>query len=202
MYQVLPYWMLAVRSKGRDAPCGPQKSGAVARTLRIQERWCLRSSGRRRHRGDLCAARCNCARDVWWIAERPSHPGRSRLMERPAEMVGRPGDIRRLDRDDRPFLPLRSKGRSRRRRTWETGEAPMIKVRWRKLDPEHVSRYTFHERAIHFIVAVTCVYLVLSGLALNTPFLFWMSSLLGGPAPMRLFHPILGLLYFIFLVYM
>jgi len=78
----------------------------------------------------------------------------------------------------------------------------MKTIRWRKLDADHVSRYTFHERAIHLIVAVTCVYLVLSGLALVTPFLFWMSSLLGGPAPMRLFHPILGLLYFIFLVYM
>jgi hypothetical protein len=58
----------------------------------------------------------------------------------------------------------------------------MIKIRWRKLDPEHVRRYTFHERAIHLIVAVTCVYLVFSGLALHTPYLFWMSSVLGGSA--------------------
>ena len=78
----------------------------------------------------------------------------------------------------------------------------MIKIRWRKLDPEHVSRYTFHERAVHLIVAVTCVYLVLSGLALHTPYLFWMSSVLGGAASMRLFHPVLGLFYFVFLVYM
>ena len=78
----------------------------------------------------------------------------------------------------------------------------MIKIRWRKLDPEHVRRYTFHERAIHLIVAVTCVYLVLSGLALHTPFLFWMSEVLGGPAPMRFFHPVLGVCYFVFLVYM
>jgi formate dehydrogenase subunit gamma len=78
----------------------------------------------------------------------------------------------------------------------------MIKIRWRKLDPEHVSRYTFHERAVHLIVAVTCVYLVLSGLALHTPYLFWMSSVLGGAASMRLFHPFLGLFYFAFLVYM
>ena len=78
----------------------------------------------------------------------------------------------------------------------------MIKIRWRKLDPEHVSRYTFHERAVHLIVAATCVYLVLSGLALHTPYLFWMSSVLGGPASMRLFHPVLGLFYFVFLVYM
>lgn len=78
----------------------------------------------------------------------------------------------------------------------------MIKIRWRKLDPEHVSRYTFHERVVHLIVAANCVYLVLSGLALHTPYLFWMSSVLGGPAPMRHFHPLLGLLYFVFLVYM
>lgn len=78
----------------------------------------------------------------------------------------------------------------------------MIRIRWRKLDPDHISRYTFHERAVHLIVAVTCVYLVLSGLALHTPYLFWMSSVLGGPASMRSFHPLLGLLYFVFLVYM
>ena len=53
-----------------------------------------------------------------------------------------------------------------------------------------------------FIVAVTCVYLVLSGLALHTPYLFWMSSVLGGPASMRFFHPVLGLFYFVFMVYM
>lgn len=28
----------------------------------------------------------------------------------------------------------------------------MIKVRWHKLDPQHMSRYTFHERAVHLIV--------------------------------------------------
>ena len=78
----------------------------------------------------------------------------------------------------------------------------MIKIRWRKLDPEHVNRYTFHERAVHLIVAVNCVYLVLSGLALHTPYLFWMSSVLGGAASMRLFHPALGLFYFAFLLYM
>jgi cytochrome b subunit of formate dehydrogenase len=31
----------------------------------------------------------------------------------------------------------------------------MIKIRWRQIDPEHVRRYTFHERAVHLIVAVT-----------------------------------------------
>ena len=75
-------------------------------------------------------------------------------------------------------------------------------IRWRKLDPGHVSRYTFHERIIHLVVAATCVYLVMSGLALNNAFLFWLSSVLGGPASMRLLHPVIGLLYFVFLVYM
>ena len=72
----------------------------------------------------------------------------------------------------------------------------MIKIRWRKLDPEHVSRYTFHERAVHLIVAVTCVYLVLSGLALHTPYLFWMSSVLGGSGLDALFSPGFGLVLF------
>jgi formate dehydrogenase subunit gamma len=78
----------------------------------------------------------------------------------------------------------------------------MMQIRRRVLDPEHVLRYSFHERAVHLIVAITCVYLVLSGLALHTPFLFWMSSILGGSAPMRFFHPFLGLFYFVFLLYM
>ena len=77
-----------------------------------------------------------------------------------------------------------------------------MKIRWHIPDKDHLVRYSFHERATHAIVAVNCVYLILSGLALHTPYLFWMASVLGGPAMMRYFHPLLGAIYFVSLVYM
>jgi formate dehydrogenase subunit gamma len=77
-----------------------------------------------------------------------------------------------------------------------------MNIRWHKPDADHLVRYSFHERATHAIVAVNCVYLILSGLALHTPYLFWMASVLGGPAMMRYLHPLLGAMYFVTLVYM
>ncbi len=77
-----------------------------------------------------------------------------------------------------------------------------MNIRWHTPDKDHLVRYSFLERATHAVVAVNCVYLVFSGLALHTPYLFWIASVLGGAAMMRYLHPLLGALYFVSLVYM
>jgi formate dehydrogenase subunit gamma len=77
-----------------------------------------------------------------------------------------------------------------------------MNIRWHTPDENHLVRYSFLERATHAVVAVNCIYLVMSGLALHTPYLFWIASVLGGPAMMRYFHPLLGAIYFVSLVYM
>jgi formate dehydrogenase subunit gamma len=61
---------------------------------------------------------------------------------------------------------------------------------------EQVLRYTFAERAYHWINAIAYTYLLLTGLALFTPFLYWIAHVLGGPATIRYWHPWIGLVYF------
>jgi formate dehydrogenase subunit gamma len=55
-----------------------------------------------------------------------------------------------------------------------------------------VPRYTQRERLTHWLVATCYAALFLSGLALFHPFFFWLSSLFGGGALMRVIHPFLG----------
>lgn len=65
-----------------------------------------------------------------------------------------------------------------------------------------IQRFTLAERVIHWVVAIGFLYLMLTGLALFTPHLFWLSYVLGGPTTIRLWHPILGVLYALVLLRM
>jgi formate dehydrogenase subunit gamma len=56
-----------------------------------------------------------------------------------------------------------------------------------------VRRYSGSARINHWIVAITFVLLLLSGLSLFHPSLFWLSTLFGGGAVVRWLHPWLGL---------
>jgi formate dehydrogenase subunit gamma len=56
-----------------------------------------------------------------------------------------------------------------------------------------VRRYSGSARINHWIVATTFVLLLLSGLSLFHPSLFWLSALFGGGATVRWLHPWLGL---------
>jgi formate dehydrogenase subunit gamma len=57
-----------------------------------------------------------------------------------------------------------------------------------------VRRYSGSARINHWIVAITFVLLLLSGLSLFHPSLFWLSTLFGGGAVVRWLHPWLGLI--------
>lgn len=61
----------------------------------------------------------------------------------------------------------------------------------------HVLRYKFHERLTHWIAAFSYIYLLLTGLAFWSPWLFWMAVILGGGTISRELHPWAGLLFFI-----
>jgi formate dehydrogenase gamma subunit len=67
---------------------------------------------------------------------------------------------------------------------------------------EQIQRYTFRERAYHWINAIAYTYLLLTGLALFTPVLYWLAYVMGGPALMRLLHPWVGLVYFFTILWM
>lgn len=65
-----------------------------------------------------------------------------------------------------------------------------------------VLRYTAAERVVHWVVAVSFLYLLLSGLALFYPPFYWLAGLLGGGPVIRYWHPIVGLVFVASLVAM
>ena len=56
-------------------------------------------------------------------------------------------------------------------------------------------RFSFAERARHWMAALSFLYAAFSGLALWSPHLFWLSSVLGGGETVRRWHPWGGVLF-------
>jgi formate dehydrogenase subunit gamma len=67
---------------------------------------------------------------------------------------------------------------------------------------EQVVRYTFPERAYHWINGLAYSYLLATGLALFTPHLYWLAAVLGGGATIRFWHPWMGLVYMVTIFWM
>ncbi len=65
-----------------------------------------------------------------------------------------------------------------------------------------ILRYTFHERATHWVAALSYIYLLLTGLAFWSPWLFWLAMLLGGGQVSRMVHPWVGLVFTAAILYM
>jgi formate dehydrogenase subunit gamma len=65
-----------------------------------------------------------------------------------------------------------------------------------------VLRYSFHERAIHWLAGASYVYLLLTGLAFWSPWLFWLAMVCGGDTISRELHPWFGALFVIAVVLM
>jgi formate dehydrogenase subunit gamma len=59
----------------------------------------------------------------------------------------------------------------------------------------HILRYQFHERLTHWIAAFSYIYLLLTGLAFWSPWLFWIAVILGGGPVSRMLHPWIGLIF-------
>ncbi len=56
-------------------------------------------------------------------------------------------------------------------------------------------RFNFAERIVHWVVGVTFVLLLATGLAFAYPALFWLTALLGGGPSARVLHPWVGVLF-------
>ena len=63
-------------------------------------------------------------------------------------------------------------------------------------------RFTFLERLVHWVVGVTFVLLLLTGLAFSYPSLFWLTTLLGGGPAARVLHPQIGALFGVGIAFM
>jgi formate dehydrogenase subunit gamma len=66
----------------------------------------------------------------------------------------------------------------------------------------HVLRYNLHERLTHWAAAASYIYLLATGLAFWSPWLFWMAVVLGGGQVSRMLHPWAGLIFAASVFYM
>jgi formate dehydrogenase subunit gamma len=69
-------------------------------------------------------------------------------------------------------------------------------------DTGFVVRYNLRERVNHWITGLTYLYLMLTGLALFTPHLYWIAAVLGGGSTVRFWHPWAGLLFTLAMLWM
>ncbi|HSH76694.1 MAG TPA: formate dehydrogenase subunit gamma [Longimicrobiales bacterium] len=58
-----------------------------------------------------------------------------------------------------------------------------------------LERFTYVERIVHWVVGLSFLALLLTGLAFSHPRLFWLTSLFGGGALARILHPWMGLVF-------
>lgn len=58
-----------------------------------------------------------------------------------------------------------------------------------------VLRYSFHERMVHWLAGFSYLYLLLTGLAFWSPWLFWIAVVTGGTTISRVLHPWAGLIF-------
>jgi formate dehydrogenase subunit gamma len=58
-----------------------------------------------------------------------------------------------------------------------------------------VLRYSFNERLVHWLAAISYIYLMLTGLAFWSPWLFWIAMFFGGATVSRELHPWAGLIF-------
>jgi formate dehydrogenase subunit gamma len=56
-------------------------------------------------------------------------------------------------------------------------------------------RFTYTERVVHWVVGLSFVFLLLTGLAFSHPRLFWLTTLVGGGPTARILHPWVGMLF-------
>jgi formate dehydrogenase subunit gamma len=62
-------------------------------------------------------------------------------------------------------------------------------------DEEVIVRYTFGERVNHWVGAVSYIYLLITGLAFWSPYLYWLAAVVGGGPTARAWHPWFGLIF-------
>jgi formate dehydrogenase subunit gamma len=67
---------------------------------------------------------------------------------------------------------------------------------------DRILRYTLVERVNHWIAAFSYTYCLWTGLAIWSPYLYWMAAFVGGGPTARSTHPWIGLIFFVATIYM
>jgi formate dehydrogenase subunit gamma len=65
-----------------------------------------------------------------------------------------------------------------------------------------IRRYTLEERMVHWVAGLSYMYLLLTGLALYSPLLFWLAALAGGGTVARAWHPWAGVIFTVAVLWM
>ena len=65
-----------------------------------------------------------------------------------------------------------------------------------------ICRYSLRERVVHWIAGISYMYLLLTGLAFWSPWLFWLATLFGGGTVSRELHPWAGLVFVVAVFFM
>ena len=63
-------------------------------------------------------------------------------------------------------------------------------------------RFTYAERVVHWVVGLSFLLLLFTGLAFSYPSLFWITELVGGGPAARVIHPVAGIVFSVALVFM
>ena len=58
-----------------------------------------------------------------------------------------------------------------------------------------IQRFTYRERLVHWVVGLSFLFLLLTGLAFSHPRLFWITVLVGGGPTARILHPWIGVVF-------
>jgi formate dehydrogenase subunit gamma len=58
-----------------------------------------------------------------------------------------------------------------------------------------IQRFTYVERVVHWVVGLSFLFLLLTGLAFSHPRLFWITALVGGGPTARILHPWIGVVF-------
>ena len=116
-------------------------------------------------------------------------------MEGSAQVARQPGDDRWPDRRHAPLPSLRT----------EAGEGRFLREARYEREFRHrpASAATAERNAsIHWISALTYMYVLATGLAFYSPHLYWIAIVLGGAPTSRFWHPVIGLVFLVTLVEM
>lgn len=65
----------------------------------------------------------------------------------------------------------------------------------RRIHGSVLHRFTLLERVVHWVVGITFILLLLTGLGFSYPRLYWMTLVLGGGSTARVLHPWVGLAF-------
>jgi formate dehydrogenase subunit gamma len=68
--------------------------------------------------------------------------------------------------------------------------------------PDEIVRYSYSERLCHWLSGLSYLYCLISGLALYSPYLYWLAALPGGAPTARFWHPWAGLVFIIAAIWM